>query len=77
MNASVETIASEALHLSQDQRLTLAHRILASVEPVPDAQVDSEWEAEVQERIRKYDAGLSVSIPSSQVFAGLDEKLKR
>jgi hypothetical protein len=38
--------------------------------------VDSEWEAEVQERIRKYDAGLSVSIPSSQVFAGLDEKLK-
>jgi hypothetical protein len=42
----------------------------------PDAQVDSDWEAEVQERIRKYDAGLSVSIPSSQVFAGLDEKLK-
>jgi len=76
MNASVETITSEALHLSQDQRLTLAHRILASVEPAPDAQVESEWEAEIQERIRKYDAGLSIGIPSSQVFAELDEKLK-
>lgn len=77
MNATVETITSEALHLSQDQRLTLAHRILASVEPTPDAQVESAWGAEIQERIRKYDAGLSVSIPSPQVFAGLDEKLKR
>ena len=77
MNASVETITSEALHLSQDQRLTLAHRILASVEPAPDARVESEWEAEIQERIRKYDAGLSVSIPSSRVLAELDEKLKR
>jgi putative addiction module component (TIGR02574 family) len=77
MNASVETITSEALHLSQDQRLTLAHRILASVEPAPDAQVESEWEAEIQERIRKYDVGLSIGIPSSRVFAELDEKLKR
>lgn len=77
MNATVETITSEALHLTQDQRLTLAHRILASVEPAPDAQVESEWEAEIQERIRKYDAGLAVGIPSAQVFAELDEKLKR
>jgi putative addiction module component (TIGR02574 family) len=77
MNASVETITSEALHLSQDQRLTLAHRILASIEPAPDAQVESAWEAEIQERIRKYDAGLSIGIPSTRVWAELDEKLKR
>ena len=77
MSATVETITSEALHLTQDQRLTLAHRILASVEPAPDAKVESEWGAEIQERIRKYDAGLSASIPSALVFAGLDEKLKR
>jgi len=77
MKASVEAITSEALHLSQDQRLTLAHRILASVEPAPDAQVEREWEAEIQERIRQYDAGLSTGIPSSRVFAELDEKLKR
>jgi hypothetical protein len=53
MNASVETNASEALHLSPDQRLTLAHRILASIEPAPDAQVESAWGVEIQERIRK------------------------
>ena len=77
MNASIETITSEALHLSMDQRLTLAHRILASVEPPGDEQVTREWEAEIRERIRKYDAGLSIGIPSAQVFAELDEKLKR
>ena len=77
MDASVETITSEALLLSQDQRLTLAHRILASVEPAADAQVANAWEAEIKERIRRYDAGLSIGVPSSQVFAELDAKLKR
>ncbi|MDI1320589.1 MAG: addiction module protein [bacterium] len=77
MKASIEAITSEALHLSPDQRLTLAHRILTSVEPALDAQVESEWETEIQARIRKYDAGLSTGIPSSRVFAELDEKLKR
>ena len=30
---SLETIASEAMLLPKDQRFTLAHRILASIEP--------------------------------------------
>jgi len=42
------------------------------VEPVLNAQVEHDWEVEIQ----KYDAGLSICIPSSRVFAELDEKLK-
>jgi len=76
MKASIEAITSEALHLSQNQRLTLAHRILARVGPVLDAQVEHEWEVEIQERIQEYDAGLLIGIPCSGRFAVLDEKLK-
>ena len=77
MNPSLETLASEALLLPEGQRLTLAHRILASVEPLPEPGIPAMWEAEIRERIRKYDAGLSAGIPGSQVFAELDKKLKR
>ena len=77
MNPSVETIASEALLLPTDKRLVLAHRILSSVEPVPDAAVDAAWDAEIQERIRRYDAGLTRGVPGLQVFAELDKQLKR
>ncbi|MDI1248238.1 MAG: addiction module protein [Lacunisphaera sp.] len=75
MSTSVDTITSEAMHLPEDQRLVLAHRILASVEPVGDPEVEAAWELEIRERIRRYDAGQSEGIPLAEVFAGLDRKL--
>ena len=76
MAATLETIASEALGLPEDQRLKLAYRILASVESVPDAGAEAAWEKEIQERIKRYDAGQSDGIPGQAVFAELDKKLK-
>jgi putative addiction module component (TIGR02574 family) len=75
MSASVDTIASEAMHLPEDQRLVLAHRILASVEPMGEPGIDAAWAMEIRERIRRYDAGQSEGIPVSEVFAILDRKL--
>ena len=75
MSNSVESIASEAMQLPEDQRLVLAHRILASVEPVGDPGIDAAWDMEIRERIRRYDAGQAASIPVSEVFAALDRKL--
>jgi len=75
MSISVDTITAEAMHLPEDQRLVLAHRILASVEPLGDPEVDTAWEIEIRERIRCYDAGQSEGIPVSEVFADLDRKL--
>ena len=73
---SLENIAADALLLPKDQRLTLAHRILSSIEPEPETGADSAWNTEIRERIRKYDAGLSEAIPGNEVFAELDKKLK-
>jgi len=77
MNVSLEAIASDALHLPQDQRLTLAHRILASVEPKFTKAVDASWDTEIRERIRRYDAGLTHGTPATRVFADLDAKLRQ
>ena len=77
MNPSVESIASEAMLLSRDQRFTLAHRIMISMEPAVDSDVEMAWETEIKDRIRRYDEGLLAGIPGSDVFTELDERLRR
>jgi hypothetical protein len=56
---------------------TLAHRILSSIEPEPTAEVEAAWEVEIGERIRRYDAGETRSIPAAEVFANLAERLDK
>jgi putative addiction module component (TIGR02574 family) len=73
---SLEDIESEALLLPRDQRFTLAHRILSSVEPDMKAEAEAAWDMEIRERIRKYDAGLTSGVPGQEVFAELDKKLE-
>ncbi len=73
---SVDNIAADALLLPKDQRFTLAHRILSSVEPEMEPGSEVAWDTEIRERINRYDAGLSSSIPGREVFAELDKKLK-
>jgi hypothetical protein len=73
---SLETIASEALLLPAGQRFTLAHRILSSVEPEVEAQVEAAWDMEIRERISRYDASQATGISGQEVFAALDKKLK-
>jgi putative addiction module component (TIGR02574 family) len=74
---SLENIASEALLLPKDQRFTLAHRILASVEPEGDTDAEAAWDLEIRDRIGRYDAGRTVAVSGREVFAELDKRLKR
>jgi len=74
---SLDIIASEALLLPKDQRFTLAHRILASVEPKVEAAVEAAWDMEIRERIKKYDADPKSGVPGRDVFLELDKKLKQ
>jgi hypothetical protein len=73
---SLESLASEALLLPKGQRFTLAHRILASVEPETDPDVEEAWDMEIRERIGRYDAGRTVGVPGKKVFSELDKRLK-
>lgn len=75
MSETVDSIFAEAVQLPADQRFTLAHRILSSVEPESSAAMDAAWDREIRGRIARYDAGLVRTIPASEVFAELDQRL--
>jgi len=77
MSESVEMIIAEAVRLPPDQRLTLAHRILSSIEPEPSTDTDAAWDKEIRERIARYDGGQVQSIPAVEVFAELDRRLRQ
>jgi putative addiction module component (TIGR02574 family) len=73
----LDAVEAEALRLPKDQRLTLAHRIMASVEPAVARKVESAWEREILQRIKRYDSGVSKGRSGKEVFAELDQKLKK
>lgn len=75
MNESLDTIAAEASQLPPDQRLTLASKLLSSLEPEILSSIDEAWDVEIQGRIARYDSGASVSIPAAEVFSEIDRIL--
>ena len=77
MSESVETIVAEAVQLPPDQRLTLAHRILSSVEPERSPETDAAWDRAIRERMARHDAGELQAIPAAEVFAELDRRLQK
>ena len=74
---TIDDLTQGAIELPPDQRFTLAQRILASVEPPGDAEVDNAWTAEIRERMSRYDAGETKGIPGAEVFAEIDRCLNR
>jgi putative addiction module component (TIGR02574 family) len=77
MSATIETIVAEAVQLPPDQRLSLAHRILSSIEPEVSPEVESAWDSEIRNRIARYDTGAAKGVPASEVFAELDKRLRQ
>ena len=73
MQATLDALFNDARVLPADQRVTLAYRLLASVEPDPEPGADAAWEAEITQRIARFDAGESRTMPASEAFARLRE----
>lgn len=77
MVETIDDLARGAIALPPDQRFTLAHRILASVEPEVELAIEGAWDAEIRDRIRRYDAGETVAIAAGEVFAEVENRLAR
>jgi putative addiction module component (TIGR02574 family) len=77
MSEAVDAIIAEVVRLPADQRLTLAHKILSSVEPEESTETEAAWDKEIRERIARYDAGEVPTIPAAEVFAELDRRLQK
>ena len=73
--SSVDELLCEANKLPRDQRLTLAHRLLASGEPSVSENIERAWDLLIRERIERYDRGKAASRSVGQVFAEVDRRL--
>lgn len=54
-----------------EERLVLAQQLLESVEEEPASEAEAAWEAEIIQRIARFDAGGLSAIPAAEVFARL------
>jgi putative addiction module component (TIGR02574 family) len=75
MIQTIDDLAQIAAELPLDQRYTLAQRILASVEPAREIDLDHAWTAEIRQRIMRFDAGETAGIPAMEVFAEIERSL--
>jgi len=72
---SVAELLEEAGQLPPDQRLTLAHRLIATTELVPPSDVEDQWDNVIRERIARYDRGESKASPVHEVLSRIDSRL--
>jgi hypothetical protein len=73
--SSVQKLVEEARNLPDDQKLTLANRVLELAEQTMTDDVEDEWDSELRARIRAYDEGRSQTKSAGEVFQNLDSKL--
>ena len=73
--SSIQKLVEEARNLPDDQKLTLANRLLELAEQAMTDDVEDEWDSELRARIQAYDEGRSQTKSAGQVFQSLDSKL--
>ena len=75
MSLTIEQLKEEAMNLSPDERADLADWLWVSA--MPREEVQAAWDAEIARRIAEVDGGTAKLIPSEEVFAAIDEKLRK
>jgi putative addiction module component (TIGR02574 family) len=80
MAATLAEIEAQALQLTPRERSELAHRLFESLdgpaEDTPEA-IAQAWDEEIARRIAEIDSGKAELIPGEQVFAEIDEMLRK
>ena len=60
-------IETEALSLPSEERASLAHRLLLSLEELSEAEFERLWAEESSRRLANVDSGGPASIPADEV----------
>jgi putative addiction module component (TIGR02574 family) len=66
--ASVTEVEKQALNLTEKERAALAHKLLVSLEGVPEEGVDEAWDAEIEKRVARIKEGTAKGRPADEVF---------
>jgi len=79
MAAILKEIEVQALQLSPRERGELIHRLIVSLDGVPEDSpevIAKAWDDEIARRVADMEAGKTAWIPSEDVFARLDALIK-
>ena len=71
MNRPVAEVLEAALALPEDQRASVAEKLLASLDGDVDADAESEWDAEIERRLARIEAGQAKSVSMNESLARL------
>ena len=69
MSTLFDELARKAQELDIGERARLAQELLESVERESDPEAQASWEAEIADRIARYERGEAKLIPAEEVFA--------
>ncbi len=67
MNATVDDLLTDALKLTEDDRIELAEALLASIDHEREVRLDDELLALIEKREAELDSGAVVPIPWEEV----------
>jgi putative addiction module component (TIGR02574 family) len=73
--AKLEDLLKDALVLDEDERATLAEKLLDSLDDGL-SEVERLWIQEAQRRLEDYRAGLTIPVPAQQVHAKAEKLLR-
>lgn len=74
MSGPAEKLKRELAQLPALDRAALAHFLIQSLENAPDADAESEWDAELQRRADEILSGNAKSEPADKVFKDLRDR---
>ena len=75
MTDKTQAIVEQALKLSPTERADVAEQLLASLDEVPDTDVEQAWQEEIQRRLQQVERGEVELMDSDTVMAELRKKL--
>jgi putative addiction module component (TIGR02574 family) len=69
MSSALDKVVHDALALPREERSAVAAKLIASLDPEPDAVVAAAWAQEIERRVKAIRAGESEGIDAEEVHA--------
>ena len=76
MSSDPTSIENEAIRLSHRDRARLALRLLESLDPGKDENVDELWLTEAERRLKRYDEGTTLARDMEESLLEIEKHLK-
>jgi len=67
MTDKSKVVLEEALKLTANERAEVAEQLIASLDEVPDTDVEQAWQEEIQRRLQQINRGEVKTIPWEEV----------